>query len=151
MTEDKVKEPSIWKWENTAHITKTTMQAGFAIASLAGAITAILIAANVIAGPASLALFANPAGIAALLVVAVYFAAQAWASYKQMNAVENAKGEQGPKGEPGPEGEKGKDGTPGAVLSDNDLKEKVKGILPTLLQDTTVTELLDKKYAAKPS
>ncbi|WP_265017461.1 hypothetical protein [Wolbachia endosymbiont (group A) of Epistrophe grossularia] len=75
---------SILKWENTAHITKMSIEGLVALASLAGAITAILIATKVIAGPASLALVASPAGIAVLFIAAVYFAAAAYASYQQM-------------------------------------------------------------------
>lgn len=96
MTTDK--DQSIWKWENTAHITKMSIEGLVAVASLAGAITAILIATKVIAGPASLALVASPAGIAVLFIAAVYFAAAAYASYQQMNAMEGAKGKDGANG-----------------------------------------------------
>ncbi len=140
MTTDK--DQNIWKWENTAHITKMGIEGTVALASLAAAITTILIATKVIAGPASLALIASPAGIAVLFIAAVYFAAQAYSSYQQMNAI----GEKGPEGKQGPQGERGEKGE---TLSDEALKEKVKGILPTLLEDATVTAPLDKKYAAK--
>ncbi|WP_353282716.1 hypothetical protein [Wolbachia endosymbiont (group A) of Pogonocherus hispidulus] len=72
------------KWENTAHITKMGIEGTVALASLAAAITTILIATKVIAGPTSLALIASPAGIAVLFIAAVYFAAQAYSSYQQM-------------------------------------------------------------------
>lgn len=64
-----------------------------AVASLAGAITAILIATKVIAGPASLALVASPAGIAVLFIAAAYFAAAAYCSYQQMNATKEPQGD----------------------------------------------------------
>ena len=123
------KDQTILKWENTADITKVVIEGAVALASLAGAITAILIATKVIAGPASLALVASPAGIAVLFIAAVYFAALAYSSYQQMNAV----------GDKGPQGEKGE------ALTDNDFKEKVKASL----EDPSVTEVLDDKYAAK--
>lgn len=91
------KESSILKWENTAHITKMGIEGTVALASLAGAITAILIATKVIAGPASLALIASPAGIAVLFIAAVYFAAAAYVSYQQMYAI----GAEGPRGKEG--------------------------------------------------
>lgn len=56
-----------------------------ATASLAAAITTVLIATKVIAGPAFLALVASSAGIAVLFIAAVYFAAAAYASYQQMH------------------------------------------------------------------
>lgn len=91
---------SIRKLKNTAHITKMSIECLVAAASLAGAITAILIATKVIAGPASLALIASPAGIAALFIAAVYFAAAACASCQQMHKNE----------EIGVNGTNGKDG-----------------------------------------
>uniref|UniRef100_A0A1A9VKB7 Uncharacterized protein n=1 Tax=Glossina austeni TaxID=7395 RepID=A0A1A9VKB7_GLOAU len=118
-----------------------------AVASLAGAITAILIATKVIAGPASLALVASPAGIAVLFIAAVYFAAAAYCSYQQMNAMGSAKGEKGPqgeKGDPGEKGPQGEKGDKGNELTDNDFKEKVKGILPTLLEDPDKTPHSDQ-------
>lgn len=102
------KESSIWKWKNTAHITKMSIEGTVALASLAGAITTILIATKVIAGPASLALVASPAGIAVLFIAAVYFAAAAYASYQQMNAI----------GEKGAPGAPGKDADFAALISD---------------------------------
>ncbi|WP_341812059.1 hypothetical protein [Wolbachia endosymbiont (group A) of Conops quadrifasciatus] len=86
---------NIWKWENAAHITKMVIEGLVAGASLAGTITAILIAPKVTAEPASLALIARPAGIAVLFVAAIYFAAAAYVSYQQMNAI----GEKGPQGD----------------------------------------------------
>ncbi|MDR0773104.1 MAG: hypothetical protein LBE46_02100 [Wolbachia pipientis] len=82
MSNDTQKSTDILKWRNTAHITKMSIEGTVALASLAGAITAILIATKVIAGPASLALIASPAGIAVLFIAAVYFAAAAYASYQ---------------------------------------------------------------------
>ncbi|WP_254229325.1 hypothetical protein [Wolbachia pipientis] len=124
---------NIWKLKNIAPITKMGIEGTVAIASLAAAITAILIATKVIAGPASLALIASPAGIAALFIAAVYFAAAAYASYQQMNAI----GEKGPQGEKGDKGE---------TFVEEDLKEKIKA----LLTDSSVTEVLDEKYQTKP-
>lgn len=89
MTTDK--DQTIWKWRNTAHITKMSIEGLVAVASLAGAITAILIATKVIAGPA---------GIAVLFIAAIYSAAAAYVSYQQMNAI----GEKGPEGKQGPQG-----------------------------------------------
>lgn len=105
-----------------------------ALASLAGAITAILIATKIIAGPASLALIASPAGIAVLFIAAVYFAAAAYTSYQQMNATKGEKGEKGDKGE---------------ELSNEALKERVGGFMPDILQDPAITALFDNKYVAK--
>ncbi|WP_264730312.1 hypothetical protein [Wolbachia endosymbiont (group B) of Episyrphus balteatus] len=82
-----------------------------AAASLAGAITAILIATKVIAGPASLALIASPAGIAALFIAAVYFAAAACASYQQMQKNEEI-------GVNGTNGKDGKDADFSVLLGD---------------------------------
>ncbi|WP_253301919.1 hypothetical protein [Wolbachia endosymbiont of Psylliodes chrysocephala] len=113
------KDQTILKWENTADITKVVIEGAVALASLAGAITTILIATKVIAGPASLALVASPAGIAVLFIAAVYFAAQAYSSYQQMNVMEGAKGEKGDKGE---------------ALNDNDFNEKVKASLEPVLK-----------------
>ncbi|WP_338406264.1 MULTISPECIES: hypothetical protein [unclassified Wolbachia] len=118
------KDQNIWKWENTAHITKMGIEGTVALASLAAAITTILIATKVIAGPASLALVASPAGIAVLFIAAVYFAAQAYSSYQQMNVMEGAKGE---------------------ALNDNDFNEKVKASLG----NPDVTQIFDNKYALK--
>ncbi|MBC6686017.1 hypothetical protein H9I48_01985 [Wolbachia pipientis] len=87
MTTDK--DQTIWKWGNTAHITKMSIEGLVAVASLAGAITAILIATKVIAGPA---------GIAVLFIAAIYSAAAAYVSYQQMNAMENTQGKDGAPG-----------------------------------------------------
>lgn len=76
---------TIWKLKNIAPITKMSIESTVATASLAAAITTLLIATKVIAGPASLALIASPAGIAVLFIAAVYFAAAAYASYQQMH------------------------------------------------------------------
>ncbi|MFP3035448.1 MAG: hypothetical protein ACEY3A_00070 [Wolbachia sp.] len=46
---------SIWKWGNTAHITKMGIEGTVALASLAAAITTVLIATNIVAVPESLA------------------------------------------------------------------------------------------------
>lgn len=81
-----------------------------AFVSLAGAITTIFVATKVIPGPASLALVTSPAGIAVLFIAAVYFAAAAYVSYQQVNAI-GEKGPQGGKGtvgDIGPQGDKGK-------------------------------------------
>lgn len=120
MTTDK--DQTIWKWENTAHITKMSIEGLVAVASLAGAIIAILIATKVIAGPASLALVASPAGIAVLFIAAIYSAAAAYVSYQQMNAI----------GEKGPQGEKGE------AL---DLKSE--------LQKPEVMKIFEDKFQAK--
>jgi hypothetical protein len=58
------------------------------LASLAAAITTVLIATNIVAVPESLALIStivNPIGIAALFIAAIYFATLAYCSYKQMH------------------------------------------------------------------
>ncbi|MDG7055308.1 MAG: hypothetical protein LJD31_02005 [Wolbachia endosymbiont of Menacanthus eurysternus] len=39
---------SIWKWRNTAHITKMGIEGTVALASLAAAITTVLIATNIV-------------------------------------------------------------------------------------------------------
>ncbi|MDR3131557.1 MAG: hypothetical protein LBU02_00430 [Rickettsiales bacterium] len=84
--------PSIWAWKNTAHITKMGIEGTVAVASLATAITTIFIATGAIAGPAFLASVANPVGIAALFVAAVYFTAAAYSSYQQMHKNEEISG-----------------------------------------------------------
>ncbi|MDM8335253.1 hypothetical protein [Wolbachia pipientis] len=86
------KELSIWKWKNTVPITKIGIESTAAIASLAAATTTILVATNVIAVPVFLMSVANPVGIAALFVAAVYFTALAYSSCQQMHAVEGAQG-----------------------------------------------------------
>jgi antitoxin component HigA of HigAB toxin-antitoxin module len=66
-----------------------------ALASLAAAITTVLIATNIVAVPESLALIStvvNPIGIAALFIAAVYFATLAYCSYKQMHKNEEING-----------------------------------------------------------
>lgn len=73
---------TIWKLKNIAPITKMSIEGTVATASLAAAITTVLIATKVIAGPASLALIASPDGIAVLFIAAVYFAALAISSYQ---------------------------------------------------------------------
>ncbi len=83
---------NVLKWENTAHITKMSIEGLVATASLAAAITTLLIATKVIAGPASLALVASPAGIAVLFIAAIYFAAAAYVSYQQMYKNEEISG-----------------------------------------------------------
>jgi uncharacterized membrane protein len=58
-----------------------------ALASLAAAITTVLIATNIVAVPESLALIStvvNPIGIAALFIAAIYFTILAISSYQQM-------------------------------------------------------------------
>jgi|GEM_PF-6372837 len=78
---------SIWKWGNTVHITKMGIEGTVALASLAAAITTVLIATNIVAVPESLALIStvvNPIGIAALFIAAIYFTILAISSYQQM-------------------------------------------------------------------
>ncbi|WP_265041856.1 hypothetical protein [Wolbachia endosymbiont (group B) of Melanostoma mellinum] len=99
---------NIWKLKNIAPITKMGIEGTVATASLAAAITTVLIATKVIAGPASLALIASPAGIAALFIAAVYFAAAAYASYQQMHKNE----------EIGVNGKDGKDADFSVLLGD---------------------------------
>ncbi|WP_353270041.1 hypothetical protein [Wolbachia endosymbiont (group A) of Myopa testacea] len=108
---------SILKWENTAHITKMSIEGLVALASLAGAITTILIATKVIAGPASLALVASAAGIAVLFIAAVYFASAAYASYQQMQKNEEI-GVNGTNGKDGKDGANGKDADFSVLLGD---------------------------------
>ncbi|WP_353285090.1 hypothetical protein [Wolbachia endosymbiont (group A) of Beris morrisii] len=109
MTTDK--DQSIWKWGNTAHITKMSIEGTVALASLAAAIATILIATKVIAGPASLALIASPAGIAVLFIAAIYFAAAAYASCQQMQKNEEI-------GVNGTNGKDGKDANFAALVGD---------------------------------
>ncbi|MGL9758785.1 MAG: hypothetical protein ACR5LA_08275 [Wolbachia sp.] len=104
-------DKSILKRENTAHIAKMGIEGIVAVASLAGAIAAILIATKVIAGPASLSLIASPAGIAVLFIATVYFAAAACTSYQQMHANEKV-------GVKGKDGEKGKDANFATLVED---------------------------------
>ncbi|BAP00015.1 hypothetical protein [Wolbachia endosymbiont of Cimex lectularius] len=78
---------NIWKWGNTLHITKMGIEGTVALASLAAAITTVLIATNIVAVPESLALIStivNPIGIAALFIAAIYFTILAISSYQQM-------------------------------------------------------------------
>ncbi|MDR0288745.1 MAG: hypothetical protein LBH78_01665 [Rickettsiales bacterium] len=78
---------SIRKWGNTVHITKMGIEGTAALASLAAAITTVLIATNIVAVPESLALIStvvNPIGIAALFIAAIYFTILAISSYQQM-------------------------------------------------------------------
>ncbi|WP_246210085.1 hypothetical protein [Wolbachia endosymbiont of Atemnus politus] len=66
-----------------------------ALASLAAAITTVLIATKVIAVPESLALIStivNPVGIAALFIAAIYFTILAISSYQQMHKNEEING-----------------------------------------------------------
>lgn len=86
---------SIWKWGNTVHITKMGIEGTVALASLAAAITAVLIATNIVAVPESLALIStivNPIGIAALFIAAIYFTILAISSYQQMHKNEEING-----------------------------------------------------------
>ncbi|MGL9761819.1 MAG: hypothetical protein ACR5LB_06510 [Wolbachia sp.] len=78
---------SIWKLRNTVHITKIGIESTVALASLAAAITTVLIATNIVAVPESLALIStivNPIGIAALFIAAIYFTILAISSCQQM-------------------------------------------------------------------
>lgn len=92
--------PSIWQWKNTAHITKTTMEFGFAIAAILMAGTAIYTAAKGVALSSALpAFFANPWVIAAIAsYVAIYLVARSISSYQQMHSMEGAKGQDGTSG-----------------------------------------------------
>ncbi|MCV3769606.1 MAG: hypothetical protein K0T53_02715 [Wolbachia pipientis] len=81
---------SIWKWENTAPVIKTSIESTVVVASLAAAITTILVATNAITGPTFLVSAANPIGIATLFVITAYFTAKAISSYQQMHAIEKA-------------------------------------------------------------
>ncbi|MDG7053677.1 MAG: hypothetical protein LKM45_07525 [Wolbachia endosymbiont of Alcedoecus sp.] len=79
---------SIWKWRNTAHITKMVIEGTAALASLAAAITTVLVATNIVAVPKSLAFIStivNPIGITALFIAAIYFTILAISSYQQMH------------------------------------------------------------------
>ncbi|MCA4774254.1 hypothetical protein IHO13_03300, partial [Wolbachia endosymbiont of Mansonella perstans] len=72
---------------NTLPIIKMSVEGTVALASLAAAITMVLIATNIVALPESLVFIStivNPIGIAALFIVAMYFATLAYCSYKQM-------------------------------------------------------------------
>ena len=86
---------SIWKWGNTVHITKMGIEGTVALTSLAAAITAVLIATNIVAVPESLALIStivNPIGIAALFIATIYFTILAISSYQQMHKNEEING-----------------------------------------------------------
>lgn len=86
---------SIWKWGNAVHITKMGIEGTVALASLAAAITTVLIATNIVAVPESLALIStvvNPIGIAALFIAAIYFTILAISSYQQMHKNEEING-----------------------------------------------------------
>ncbi|MGL9718002.1 MAG: hypothetical protein ACR5K9_04880 [Wolbachia sp.] len=159
--------PSIWAWKNTAHITKMGIEGTVAAASLAAAITTILVATGAIAGPAFLASVANPVGVAALFVIAVYFAAQAYCSYQQMRKNEEINGIKAGAEEAVKQAEAAKTGAEAAEtavneklkgfatkvdldakadkaeveavkLNSDDFKAKVKAVLPTLLTDPEV-------------
>ncbi|MCM1001338.1 MAG: hypothetical protein KTV72_03335, partial [Wolbachia endosymbiont of Melophagus ovinus] len=95
--------PSIWAWKNTAHITKTTMEFGFAIAAVLIAGTAIYTAAKGVALSSALPAFlANPWVIAAIAsYVAIYLVARSISSYQQLYSMEGAKGQDGKNGENG--------------------------------------------------
>ncbi|WP_246228182.1 hypothetical protein [Wolbachia endosymbiont of Litomosoides brasiliensis] len=81
---------NIWKKENIAPITKMSIEGTVAFASLAAAMTTILVATSVVVGPAFLMSVTSPVGIAVLFIVAVYFAVQAYSSYQQMYRNEEA-------------------------------------------------------------
>ncbi|MDG7055355.1 MAG: hypothetical protein LJD31_02270 [Wolbachia endosymbiont of Menacanthus eurysternus] len=91
MTQTK-NQNSPWKLENFCPITKMGIEGTVAVASLAAAITTIFVATGAIAGPAFLASVANPVGIAALFVAAVYFAVAAYTSYQQLYKNEEISG-----------------------------------------------------------
>ncbi len=88
-------KPSVWKWKNTVSITKTSIEGVIVVTSLAAAITTVLVATNVIAGPAFLASVSNPVGIATLFIVAAYFTVKAISSYQQIYAMEGVRGKAG--------------------------------------------------------
>ncbi|WP_410543354.1 hypothetical protein [Wolbachia endosymbiont of Mansonella ozzardi] len=72
---------------NTLPIIKMGVEGTVALASLAAAITTVLIATNIVALPESLVFIntiVNPIGVAALFIVAIYFATLAYCSHKQM-------------------------------------------------------------------
>ncbi|BAP00419.1 hypothetical protein [Wolbachia endosymbiont of Cimex lectularius] len=93
-------DQSIWKLKNTAHITKTTMEFGFAVAAVATAATVIYAAAKGVALSSALPAFlANPWVIAAIVsYVAIYFVARSISSYQQLYSMEGAKGQDGTPG-----------------------------------------------------
>ncbi|MGL9731934.1 MAG: hypothetical protein ACR5KX_03970 [Wolbachia sp.] len=101
-------DQSIWKLKNTAHITKTTMEFGFAVAAVATAATVIYAAAKGVTLSSALPAFlANPWVIAAIVsYVAIYFVARSISSYQQLYSMEGAKGQ---------------DGTPGVNGKDTDF------------------------------
>ncbi|MGL9681948.1 MAG: hypothetical protein ACR5K2_03100 [Wolbachia sp.] len=93
-------DQSIWKLKNTAHITKTTMEFGFAVAAVATAATVIYAAAKGVALSSALPAFlANPLVIAAIICyVATYFVARSISSYQQLYSIEGAKCQDGTPG-----------------------------------------------------
>lgn len=99
-------DQSIWQWKNTAHITKTAMEFGFAIAAILMAGTAIYTAAKGVALSSALPAFlANPWVMAAIVsYVAIYFVARSISSYQQMHSMEGAQGKAGENGENGENG-----------------------------------------------
>ncbi|QKX02414.1 hypothetical protein [Wolbachia endosymbiont of Dirofilaria (Dirofilaria) immitis] len=116
-------KPSIWKWENTASVAKTSIEGIVVVASLAAAITTILVTTNVIVGPEFLASVANPIGIGVLLVLAIYFTVKAISSYQQIYAMEGVQGKAG---------RDGKDASFAALISDaiksgEIIEKKVQG------------------------
>jgi hypothetical protein len=96
-------DQSIWKWKNTAHISKAGLQASFAIAAIAIAATTIYAAAKGIALSSLLPAFlANPWVIAAIaFVAAMFLIATAISSYQQLYSMEEAKGQDGQPGQKG--------------------------------------------------
>ncbi|MGL9732505.1 MAG: hypothetical protein ACR5KW_00430 [Wolbachia sp.] len=90
-------DQSIWKLKNTAHITKTTMEFGFAVAAIATAATIIYAATKGVALSSALPTFlANPWVIAAIVsYVAIYFVARSISSYQKLYSMERANGQDG--------------------------------------------------------
>ncbi|WP_025264086.1 hypothetical protein [Wolbachia endosymbiont of Onchocerca volvulus] len=91
-------KPNVWKWKNTVSVTKTSIEGVIVVTSLAAAITTVLVATNVIAGPAFLASVSNPVGIAALFIITAYFTVKTISSYQQMYAMEGVQGKAGKDG-----------------------------------------------------
>ncbi|MEY2392940.1 hypothetical protein [Wolbachia endosymbiont of Tettigetta isshikii] len=133
---------SIWKWGNTAHITKMGIEGTVALASLAAAITTVLIATNIVAVPESLAFIStivNPIGIAALFIAAIYFTILAISSYQQMHKNEEIR-------EAGTSAENAKVTKEVEELIQSKIEVKTKDLVIQEALKTMLKAKADKKY-----
>ncbi|MCM1002255.1 DUF4795 domain-containing protein [Wolbachia pipientis] len=133
---------SIWKWRNTAHITKMGIEGTVALASLAAAITTVLIATNIVAVPESLAFIStivNPIGITALFIAAIYFTILAISSYQQMHKNEEI-------GEAGTSAANAKVTKEVEELIQSKIEAKTKGLVTEEALETALKAKANKKY-----